>query len=283
MKVATSISFSTVCLSSGLLVENPPRRYGPPPYQIAVIHGGPGAPGGMALVAQELSTGWSVLEPLQTAHSAQGQIDELRDQLEQYAVLPCTLIGSSWGALLSFLLAATCPTLVGKLILIGSAPFEDRYASSIQETRLSRLDRADRQAAADLMRQLSEPGSRNRDAALARLGDLFTRTDAYDPVTLDTGVLACQFDVHQRVWGEAQAMRASGRLLELGKTIQCPVVAVHGDYDPHPAEGIRAPLDAVLSDFRFILLNHCGHLPWIEREAQAEFYALLRAELPHRL
>ena len=44
-----------------------PRLYGSAPFNIAVIHGGPGAPGEMAPVARELSSLRGVLEPLQTA------------------------------------------------------------------------------------------------------------------------------------------------------------------------------------------------------------------------
>jgi pimeloyl-ACP methyl ester carboxylesterase len=57
------------------------------------------------------------------------------------------------------------------------------------------------------------------------------------------------------------------------------VVAIHGDYDPHPAEGVREPLSRVLSDFRFVTLEKCGHLPWIERHAKEPFYDLLRREI----
>ena len=53
------------------------RTYGDPPFNVAVLHGGPGAPGQMAPVARELSSKWGVLEPLQTATSLGGQILEL--------------------------------------------------------------------------------------------------------------------------------------------------------------------------------------------------------------
>lgn len=42
------------------------RIYGNPPYQIALIHGGPGGAGEIAPVAAHLSKKYSVLEPLQT-------------------------------------------------------------------------------------------------------------------------------------------------------------------------------------------------------------------------
>jgi pimeloyl-ACP methyl ester carboxylesterase len=66
--------------------------------------------------------------------------------------------------------------------------------------------------------------------------------------------------------------------LKLGEKIKCPVVAIHGDYDPHPAKGVREPLSGVIKDFCFISLKNCGHKPWIEQEAKEEFYRILKKE-----
>lgn len=82
-------------------------------------------------------------------------------------------------------------------------------------------------------------------------------------------------DLIQNAWKDAAELRRSGQLLELGKEIKCPVVAIHGDYDPHPAEGVQKPLSGALKDFRFILLKNCGHKPWLERQARSEFYRIL--------
>ena len=57
------------------------------------------------------------------------------------------------------------------------------------------------------------------------------------------------------------------------------MVAIHGDYDSHPAEGVEKPLSAILNDFRFIILGNCGHKPWIERQARDRFFAILEEEL----
>ena len=120
------------------------RKYGKAPFKTAVIHGGPGAAGEMAPLARELASSRGVLEPLQTAASLQGQVEELRTTLEENGTLPILLIGFSWGAWLSFICAAHYPGLVEKLILIGSGPFEEKYAARIQETRLNRLSKAER-------------------------------------------------------------------------------------------------------------------------------------------
>ena len=83
-------------------------------------------------------------------------------------------------------------------------------------------------------------------------------------------------DIFLSVWPEAAEMRRSGKLLALAKQISCPVIAIHGDYDSHSADGICEPLSKALTDFRFILLKRCGHKPWIEKQAKHEFYSILR-------
>ena len=88
-----------------------------------------------------------------------------------------------------------------------------------------------------------------------------------------------QGNIFQQVSKDATDMRRSGRLLALATQIKCPVVAIHGDYDPHPAEGVQEPLSAALERFQFILLKQCGHRPWMERQARDKFYTVLREEL----
>ncbi len=255
------------------------RRYGQPPFTVAVLHGGPGAPGYMAPVARELSAQWGVLEPLQSATSVEGQIDDLRAVLEEEAGLPVTLIGASWGAWLGYAVAAHHPALVKRLIMVGSGPFEARYAAQITEARMSRLSEEERREMASLEERMADPTVHEKDALLARLGALCSRTDGYDPIEASSEVIEHQQELYRRVWGEAAEMRGDGRLLEMGREIRCPVVAIHGDYDPHPAEGVREPLSRVLRDFRFVLLSKCGHEPWMERQARDEFYRILRQEL----
>lgn len=255
------------------------RKHGNPPYTAAVVHGGPGAGGEMAPVARELAPIRGVLEPLQTATTLQGQVDELRSVLDANAGLPVTLIGFSWGAWLGLMLAAQHPALVKKLVLIGSGPLEERYAAKVAQARLRRLSAAERAEFEFIADTLAYPAAQGRSAAFARLRALALKADAYDPVCDEPEALDVQVDIFLSVWNEAAEMRRSGKLLELAKLVQRPVVAIHGDHDPHPAEGVKKPLSAILNDFRFILLADCGHMPWIERHAREEFYEVLKAEL----
>jgi len=255
------------------------RKYGKKPFNIAVIHGGPGASGEIAPVARELSSIRGVLEPLQTAPSLEGQVRELHTVLKEKGDIPVTLIGWSWGAWLSFIFTARYPSFVKKLILIGSGPYEEEYALNIMKTRLSRLSEEERTEVISLMTTLNDSSSKDKNTLLARFGTLIYRADSYDPLIYESAALQYNYKIYQKVWGQASELRRSGRLLELGKKIRCPAVAIHGDYDPHPFEGTKDPLSRVLKDFRFFLLKKCGHYPWLEKAARDSFYSVLKREV----
>ncbi|MEI7482985.1 MAG: alpha/beta hydrolase [Elusimicrobiota bacterium] len=249
---------------------------------MALIHGGPGAAGELAPVAVALSSEISILEPLQTADSLDGQVGELKGILEKEKSGPIVLAGFSWGAWLAFILAARHPGLVKKIILISSGPFEEKYVHTITEARFARLSMAERAETGELIKQVESPGAPGRAEAFARLGVLLSRTDAYNPEFQDAGPASPDIldaDIFQKVWKDAVQFRRGGGLLSCASMIKCPVTAIHGDYDPHPAGGVREPLGAVLKNFNFILLKDCGHRPWIEKSAKQKFYEILKKEI----
>lgn len=254
------------------------RFYGDAPYRVSVIHGGPGAPGSVAPVARGLAaSGISAMEPLQTATTMQGQIDELAETIRPYA--PLVLAGHSWGAWLAYLTAAAYPDLVSKLILISSGPFESHYAKEILPTRLARLAPEKREEA-DALVAAWENGTIT-DRQYAAFGAIMNAADTYCPIAEVDGPdpVACDGGAYSGVWDEADAIRRSGELLSRAARIRCPVTAIHGDYDPHPYRGVEEPLAKVLDDFRFILLEKCGHEPWAEQYARNHFFQVLQDEI----
>jgi len=233
----------------------------------------------MATVARELSAVRGILEPLQTETSLEGQVRELRSVLSGQGRAPVTLIGFSWGAFLSWMVAARYPDLVGKLILVGCAPFDDQYAGSITKTRLERLSASERAEASDIIGQLDNPERQNKNPLFARLGSLLAGADSFDPLPYQEEGFFSDYYVFRGVWEEAAELRRKKTLLMMARNITCPVVAIHGDYDPHPADGVNIPLAKELTNFRFVLLEKCGHRPWIERNASEAFYKLLVKEI----
>jgi pimeloyl-ACP methyl ester carboxylesterase len=256
-----------------------PRKYGKPPYDTIVLHGGPGAAGEMAHVAKKIASRKGVLEPMQTATTIEGQVEELKSILEEAGTIPVTLIGWSWGAWLGFIYTALNQESVSKLILVSSGPFEERYAHSIMKTRLERLSPEDRDEVETLQERLDSTSPEDKNPLLSRFGELLFNADTYEPIAHEDEVLEYRHDIFRSVWDEASKLRRSGALLSLGKYITCPVVAIHGNYDPHPAEGIEEPLSSALSDFQFIFLEKCGHYPWHERHAKDLFFDILEREI----
>jgi pimeloyl-ACP methyl ester carboxylesterase len=261
------------------------RKHGSEPFSVVVVHGGPGAAGEMGPVAQQLGYLRGVLEPMQSATTVYGQIDELRMAVELLCVAPVVLIGHSWGAWLTCFVAAMYPRLVRKMILIGAPAFEEKYVPLLRDNRLKRLTQDERQEFIYLADMLNRPAeAEEANAQLGRLGDLAAKTDSYDPIPLDfdlprPSISSKGGEIYAGVWPEAAAMRRTGEILAVTTRIECPVVAIHGDYDPTPVEAVAAPLAASLADFHMVVLEKCGHDPWRERWAADKFYETLERQL----
>jgi pimeloyl-ACP methyl ester carboxylesterase len=251
------------------------RKYGEHPFKVAVIHGGPGVAGEMAPVARELSRFVGVLEPLQTVASLKGQVIELANILKDSFMTPIVLIGWSWGAWLSVLITSEHPLLVKELILVGSGPFEEKYSANIINTRLNRLSEREKAELKLLQEQMCVPVDHFDNNLFVRLRQLLNKTDSYELIPHIDETIEFNYEIYQKVWEEASILRKSGLLLNITKKIKCPVLAIHGDFDPHPSFGVKEPLSAVLNDFHFIELKKCGHLPWLERNARDDFYNIL--------
>jgi len=257
------------------------KKYGTPPFSTVLVHGGPGAAGEMAPVARRLAySGIAALEPLQTESTLRRQLDELKDSIISNAECPVYLIGFSWGAWLSFILAAENPSLVKKLILIGSGVFEEKYVKNLHETRLARLSADEKKELEVILDILKGPEDSDKDAAFQRFGALLSKTDSFSPCEDgEKNEIDFSPDIFNGVWPEAAAMRKNGMLMKLCSKIKCPVTAIHGDHDPSLADGVQKPLAASLREFKFVLLDSCGHKPWIERYAREQFYEILQSEL----
>jgi pimeloyl-ACP methyl ester carboxylesterase len=233
----------------------------------------------MAPVAQELSRNQGTLEPLQTMTTIDGQIQELARIIEHHGDCPLTLIGHSWGAWLAMMYAVRCPLSVKKIILVGSGPFEEKYVPQITKTRMNRLNDEEKRTLQTLTKTLDDPHGKRKNAVFARVGSMILHTDSYKPFDNTETTTRVQYRIFEHVWKEADEMRRSGKLMDLATQLRCPVVAIHGDYDPHPFEGVEKPLSKILKDFTFILLQKCGHYPWIEQYAKEKFYVALKKEL----
>lgn len=256
------------------------RIYGNAPYRVAVLHGGPGAPGYMAPVARELSVRRGILEPLQSKDSVEGQIDELITQLTQYADFPVTLIGASWGAILALLTAARNEIDIAKLILVGCAVFDAVSSAAIEERRRSRMDEQTLRRYDELKCAMTAAIGEELHQLASQWAEIIHRADSFEPITTESEKFEVQLDINRKVWGEFKILRDTpGLLRDRFSRIDIPVLAIQGDYDPHDISSVRPFLESCLRDVRFVVLPKCGHEPWGERRARDRFYEILNTEL----
>lgn len=250
------------------------RQYGPPPFEAAVLHGGPGAAGTAACIARRLANSAGILEPLQTAKSVQGQIEELDQQLKRYVSAPVALVGHSWGAWLAALYAAAHPHLVKHLVLVGAGPFEEAYVPQILQRRMDNLTMED----TENFRQTLNELKRGNGAAMERLGMLVEKADNVCVIPGETkkqDVLPADGTVYQAVWPEAEQLRRKGELINAIRKITIPITILHGENDPHPPEGVIQPLKTAGIQYRAVIFPRCGHSPFQEQYAIEHFYKVL--------
>jgi len=255
------------------------RKHGNPPYRIAFLHGGPGVLKEMGWLAERFSSKHGILEPLESEITIDAQVAVFKMLFDEQASCPITLLGYSWGAWLAMIMASRFPDKVNKVILVSSGGFRESDGKDTLNTRLARLSEVKKEEAYSLMEILGGTKAGDRDEALPRLGELFSSLDNFNPMEDNSGEVEVRADIYEGLNKESMDLRKTGKLLEIASKVKCPVVAIHGDYDPHPADGVRGPLGAVLKDFRFILLEKCGHKPWIEKEAREKFFEVLDYEL----
>lgn len=256
------------------------RRYGMGDPQLILVHGGPGAPGELRPLARILEQkGFSSLEALQSASTIEGQIEELKEQLELCEVEKCILLGYSWGAWLSILLAEKYPHLVSKLLLVSTPPFSEEEAKIISNRRMEKLGEEREKEVHTLFPLLESELYDVRQDAFRRLGLLFRESDAYSLLTDKEYVLEYQVDIFRSVWQEAEKKRASGEIVERFGRLTQPLVFIHGSDDSHPSQAIIDLLKEMDIDAMYYEIPNCGHAPWLERFGQFRFLSIVEGEL----
>lgn len=143
------------------------RAYGNAPYRVALLHGGPGAPGTLAPLARRLSCFGGMLEHLQTQYDLPSLLHNISEELSPFG--PVVVAGHSWGAWLGLWTAALFPAQVYRLILIGSAPLTDAYVPQITQRRLANLSSSKANRMATALAVLENGNSQQRQTAMAAL------------------------------------------------------------------------------------------------------------------
>ncbi len=231
----------------------------------------------MGYLAETISHKVGVVEALQTKNTIEELVDELKITIEENCTETCVLVGHSWGAWLSYILTVKHPQLVRKLVLVGSGPFKTKYVSNLQNTRMERMSKCQKDRLNYLISEFYKDDNGSKDSILKELGELMEVVDTYEPLKIYDREVMIKVDdnMFKNVWDEAAKLRKSGELLEMGRGIHTPVLIIHGEYDPHPIDGVIEPLEEVLQIDKVYKIKKCGHSPWKEKFAHNEFIDII--------
>jgi proline iminopeptidase len=255
-------------------------RYGPPGApKLIVLHGGPGAHHDYLLPQMlHLAERYDVIfydqrgggrsrsddrEPV----TWRTHVDDLAKVIRELGLDPLSIVGYSWGGLLAILYAleatrdSSLPAL-SRLVLIDPAPLARKYRQQF-ETEFAR-------------RQKGPAIQRMRDE-LAASGLRETNPEAWRQATFELSVAG--YFAHPENTRNLTPFRVIGRIQQsvwdslgdydliprLGE-ITCPVLVVHGRNDPIPVESSVKGAKAMKA--QFVLLDDCGHVPYVEQPAR---------------
>ena len=256
------------------------RVYGSSERTVVALHGGPAAVGAAAPIAEGLSDCFRVFEPWQRGSGSRpltvsdhiadlhALISSRRDQRRP------ALVGHSWGAMLALAYATAHPCHAGPLVLIGCGTFDPQSRARLLETLSERTTAEIKRQLTELAAGCPDPSERMpREAALTDALYTYAPIDAVldDRIEEPFDALA-----HTQTWSDMLRLQSEGVYPGQFTLIESPVLMLHGDYDPHPGEMIRACLAPHIARFEYRQLEECGHSPWRERFAREGFFRLLR-------
>lgn len=250
-------------------------RYGPTGKDpLVVLHGGPGASHDYLLPQMlHLAESRDVLfydqrgggrsrtndqEPV----TWRSHVDDLAAIVTEFSLDPLTIVGYSWGGLLAVLYALEAvDSRPDRLLLIDPAPLAKRYRVQFEEEFRKRQQAP---AVLEMRAQLEASDLRETDpdAYRHRLFELSVAGYFAHP---ENAINLTPFRViartQQSVWDSLGDYDLIPRLGE----IHCPTLIVHGRDDPIPVES--SVEGAKTMSARLVVLDDCGHVPYVEQPA----------------
>jgi proline iminopeptidase len=250
------------------------RGQGPP---VVLVHGGPGiydylgdSPMGRWLAEQYAVVGYdqrgcrhSVSEGPFTVNANVADLEAIRAHLR---IERLTLVGHSWGGLLSLCYAADYPERVSGLVLIGSVGPRKGWEPAFWDALGRRHTDRQRRLLADVDARIARTRDRDRRGELYRQRYNIALPSYLAPVHRD---LAPEIEWFSRLVGvttmaDMHRTRYADRAWEAGFVrVTAPVTVIHGRQDPVPWSVVD-DLREVLPACRVVPLDDCGHFPWLE-------------------
>jgi len=255
--------------------------------RLLVLHGGPGAhhdyllpqmlelANDYELVFYDQRGGGQSRTDDRTPITWRTHVEDLDRVVTELGVEPLTIVGYSWGGLLTMLYAIEAAHgrvshSPRRLVLIDPAPVNRAFRATF-ETEFARRQ-AD-PAVAQMRADLAASGLRERDPEAYRHRTFELSVAGYfaDPTAARE---LTPFRVTGRVQQSVWESLGDFDLLQLGQldTIEVPTLILHGTDDPIPIASSEAAAKAMGA--RLVPIQGAGHVPYVERPR--ELFAAIR-------
>ena len=259
------------------------RKYGNSVHSVVVLHGGPAAVGDAAAIALGLSDLFTAIEPWQRGSGEETltvarHVEDLHSLIMGLdAAAPPALVGHSWGAMLALCYAAAHPNTVGPIVLVGCGAFDAASRARMNEILRDRTD-------PQLQERLAEVSASTSDVSVLQTKKYKLTRDLYvydraEPWPEKEEYEPLDVRAHEETWDDMMRLQSDGTYPEAFTGITSDVLMLHGSHDPHPGLMIYEGLRPFIRKLEYRELDRCGHNPWMERFARAEFFSILRAWL----
>ena len=169
--------------------------------------------------------------------------------------------------------AAAHPDTISGVVMVAPGTFDAVSRRHMNELIDERTTPSVRQKMADLVNQVPDPNQRLKmHAKLMEGAYCFDSVPVRSTEPFDAGS-------YKETWDDMVRLQAAGVYPAAFKAITCPVLMLHGAFDPHPGDLIAASLLPHISHLEYRMWERCGHYPWLERAVTKEFYSVLLAWL----
>jgi pimeloyl-ACP methyl ester carboxylesterase len=179
--------------------------------------------------------------------------------------------------MLALAYAARHPTRVSAVVIVGCGTFDETARATMNSTIAGRMT-DELRAQFDRLDHLGlSPAERHWAQHL-----VMRPTEVFADLGVDNDDIVDEpFDLRawDETWTDMVRLQKRGDYPREFIRITCPVLMLHGTYDPHPGDAIRDSLRGVIPHLEYRAWDRCGHEPWSERYVRDEFLNVLRGWL----
>lgn len=203
--------------------------------------------------------------------------DDIEALRQHLGVAQLHIIGHSWGAMLTLAYAATYPEHVAAMALIAPGPFTPEFARVVKTNISARFNRNQRYVF-DMLRSQRKMAAINRDNPLQKKLHIRLMHEFYAPTWVYTPEKAIQYardfemqyNINPYLTEYLMPSWYALDILSIIDGLATPTLVMYGYQDPQVITQAYM-LAQRLVNARVVLLDECGHLPWLDQPER--FYA----------